>query len=150
MQKKCTKNSTKRRCTTYKTCQALHKLNIQHQETFCSSTIYQPWYHACSGLILCGVYLDGSFMSNSGHSFSSKQQFVLNYEPVEESVLTRNPDIKYCMPIIFWWSKLCRFILLCLQIYTAPPAYQNVAEDAKSPFFQPSPMLIFHLILSQY
>ena len=37
-----------------------------------------------------------------------------------------------------------------IYIYAHPPpprAYQNDAKDAKSLFFQPSPMLIFHLIL---
>ena len=44
------------------------------------------------------------------------------------------------------------FIYTYIYIYllTPPPrAYQNDAKDAKSLCFQPSPMLIFHLILPQ-
>ena len=41
-------------------------------------------------------------------------------------------------------------IYIYIYMLTPPPrAYQNDAQDAKSLCFQPSPMLIFHLILPQ-
>ena len=41
-----------------------------------------------------------------------------------------------------------KLIEIYIYICSPPPrAYQNDAKDAKSLFFQPSPMLIFHLIL---
>ena len=57
-------------------------------------------------------------------------------------------EMKIC---IYIYICICIYIYVCIYIYicTPPRTYQNEAKDAKSVFFQPSPLPIFHFLLSQ-